>query len=214
MSKLSAALVAFQTECPSVAFDKTNPAFKSRYASLSAILKTIGPVLAKHGLAIVQFPVSSDGRVGCTTRIVHESGESMEETLLLPLAKNDPQGAGSAITYARRYGLSGALGIVADDDDDGEAAMGRAAAVARPNSQPAPRAEKKAPAMSAANRAKLKFAARERLKELTGDSGTGDDVMGVLTSVAKALGCASPIQMTDAQFGPALEAVQKWEPES
>lgn len=210
MSKLSAALVAFQTECPSVAFDKTNPAFKSRYASLAAILKTIGPVLAKHGLAIVQFPVSSDGKVGCTTRIVHESGEWMEETLLLPLAKNDPQGAGSAITYARRYGLSGALGIVADDDDDGEAAMGRAAAVAKPMAQPAPRATTKAaPAMSEANRDKIKHAAGLRAKELGDDSISAAEI---IKDVARMLEYDSPAKVKDIEFGRMLELVQKWEP--
>lgn len=212
MSKLSAALVAFQTECPSVAFDSKNPHFKNRYASLAAIHRVVTPILVKHGLAVLQFPVSEEGRAGCVTRVVHESGESMEETLLLPLAKNDPQGAGAAITYARRYGLSGALGLVTEEDDDGESAQGRAAAVARPNSQPAPRAAKKAPAMSSEKRDKLKFAARERMKQLTGDSGTADEVMTVLTDVAKDMGHTSPIEMTDAEFGHALEAVQKWEP--
>lgn len=212
MSKLSAALVAFQTECPSVAFDSKNPHFKNRYASLAAIHRVVTPLLVKHGLAVLQFPVSEEGRAGCVTRVVHESGESMEETLLLPLAKNDPQGAGAAITYARRYGLSGALGLVTEEDDDGESAQGRAAAVARPNSQPAPRAAKKAPAMSAEKRDKLKFAARARLHETTGDSGTAEEVMTVLTDVAKDMGHASPIEMTDAEFGAALEAVQKWEP--
>ena len=212
MSKLSAALVAFQSECPSVAFDSKNPHFKNRYASLAAIHKVVTPILIKHGLAVLQFPVSEDGKAGCVTRIVHESGESMEQTLMLPLAKNDPQGAGAAITYARRYGLSGALGLVTEEDDDGEAASGRAAAVAKPNSQPEPRAPKKAPAMSSANREKLKFAARERLKELTGDSGTADDVMNLIKGVAEHLGHASAIQLTDDEFGTALELVQKAEP--
>jgi hypothetical protein len=209
MSKLSAALVAFQTECPSVSFDKTNPAFKSRYASLAAILKTITPVLSKHGLAIVQFPVSADGKVGCVTRIIHESGESMEETLLLPLAKNDPQGAGSAITYARRYGLSGALGIVADDDDDGEAAMGRAAAVMKPMQQPAARPPKAASPMSNANKTKLAYASRERIKELGDDSIT---VVEIIREVAKQLGYGGEVELTDADFGDALSKVQTFDP--
>lgn len=213
MSKLSAALVAFQAECPSVNFDKKNPHFNSRYASLAAILKTVGPVLARHGLAAVQFPVSLDGKVGCTTRIVHESGESMEGTLLLPLTKNDPQGAGSAITYARRYGLSGALGIAVDDDDDGNVASASSAAVERPMRQAEPRAAK-GPAMSAANREKLKFACRERMKELTGDAGTAEDMTQILKDVAVALARGGPKDLTDGDFGKALEHVQKWEPAS
>lgn len=209
MSKLSAALVAFQTECPSVAFDKKNPHFNSRYASLAGILKTIGPVLAKHGLAVVQFPISGDGKVGCLTRIVHESGESMEETLLLPLAKNDPQGAGSAITYARRYGLSGALGIVAEEDDDGEAAQGRAAAVARPMQQPAPRSESRRPAMSEANREKVKHAAALRAKEIGDESITAAEI---IKDVARMLSHASPKTVLDVEYPRMLELVQKWEP--
>lgn len=209
MSKLSAALVAFQSECPSVAFDSRNPHFKNRYASLAAIHKVVTPILIKHGLAVLQFPVSEDGKAGCVTRIVHESGESMEDTLLLPLAKNDPQGAGAAITYARRYGLSGALGLVTEEDDDGEAASGRATAVAKPMQQAAPRTPKPASPMSNANKTKLAYAARERIKEL------GDDSLGaveIIRYVAKAMGYASEIELTDADFGDALSKVQTFEP--
>lgn len=208
MSKLSAALVAFQAECPSVGFDARNPHFKNRYATLAAIHRVVTPILSRHGLAVLQFPVSEDGKAGCVTRIVHASGESMEDTLLLPLAKNDPQGAGAAITYARRYGLSGALGLVTEEDDDGEAASGRSAAVAKPNAQPAPRA-KVEPAMSKASREKLKFAARERAKEL-GDETIGE--MEIIQSVAKSMGHASAIELLDIEFGGALELVQKFEP--
>jgi hypothetical protein len=209
MGSLHTALVAFQAECESVPFDSLNPHFKSRFASLSAIHKAIKPLLAKHGLAVLQFPVSTDGRAGCVTRIIHESGESMEETLLLPLAKNDPQGAGAAVSYARRYGLSGALGIVTEEDDDGEAAQGRAAAVAKPMQRPAPRAPKPASPMSNANKTKLAYAARERIKEL------GDDSIGpveIIRSVAKAMGYASEIELTDDDFGAALSKVQTFDP--
>lgn len=209
MSKLSAALVAFQTECPSVAFDSKNPHFKNRYASLAAIHRVVTPILVKHGLAVLQFPVSEEGRAGCVTRVVHESGESMEETLLLPLAKNDPQGAGAAITYARRYGLSGALGLVTEEDDDGEAAQGRAAAVAKPVAQPAPRAAAKAPAMSVENRDKIKHAAGIRAKEIGDDSITAGEI---IKDVARMLSHSSPIQVLDIEFGRMLELIQKWEP--
>ena len=209
MQKLAAALVAFQSECPSVAFDAKNPHFKSRYASLAAIHKVITPILVKHGLAVLQFPISDDGRAGCVTRIVHSSGESFEYPFTVPLAKNDPQGACAAVTYARRYGLSGALGLVTEEDGDGESAQGRAAAVARPNQQPAPRAAKPASPMSNANKTKLAYAARERIKEI------GDDSIGaveIIRSVAKQLGHASEIQLTDADFERAFSMVQSFEP--
>lgn len=212
MKQLATALLAFRAECPPIVRTKKNPHFKNTYAPLEAIHEIIDPLLAKHGLVVMQFPMASENRAGVSTRIMHTSGEFLEEQFLLPLAKNDPQGACSAVTYARRYGLSGALGLVTEEDDDGEAASGRAAAVAKPNSQPEPRAPKKAPAMSGANREKLKFAARERLKELTGDSGTADDVMNLIKGVAEHMGHASAIQLTDDEFGTALELVQKAEP--
>ena len=212
MENLAKALVAFQSECPSVPFDSKNPHFKSRYASLAAIHRVVTPILAKHGLAVMQFPTSEEGRAGVETHVIHSSGETLVGRFTLPLAKSDPQGACAAITYARRYGLSGALGIVTEEDDDGEAAHGLAEAVQRPNRQPEPRAAAKAPKMSDANRKKLKFAARERLKELTGDSGTADDVMRVLTDSARTLGLGSPLSLTDSQFGDALAVVQGWEP--
>lgn len=211
MKNLAAALVAFQAECPSIPKTKTNPHFKSKYAPLDAIHDAIKPLLSKHGLAVMQFPTAEQGAAGCITRVMHSSGEFLEERFLVPLSKQDPQGACSAVTYARRYGLSGALGIVADDDDDGEAAQGRSAAVNRPNRQPEPRTSKPA-GMSAATKKKLAFAARERMKELTGDSGTDDDVRTIMADVAKALGYASTVEMLDSDFGRALEAVQKWEP--
>lgn len=211
MENLAKALVAFRSKCPSIKYDSTNPHFKSKFASLAAIHAVIDPLLGEHGLAVMQFPIAADGRAGCRTVVIHESGQSLEESFTVPVAKNDPQGACAAVSYARRYGLSGALGLVTEEDDDGEAAMGRSNAVAKPNRQPAPRTSK-SPAMSAANREKLKFAARERLKELVGDDWSANDVMGVLMDVAKGFGFASPVELTDADFGRALEAVQKWEP--
>ncbi len=208
---LAAALVDFQSECPSIAYDARNPHFKSRYATLAAIRKTIAPLLAKHGLSVMQFPISEDGRAGVITRVMHVSGEFVEHPFMVPITKSDPQSACSAVSYARRYGLSGALGLVTEEDDDGEAAMGRTAAVERPNRQPEPRTLRPA-GMSGATKKKLAFAARERMKELSGDTGTDDDVRAIVTDVARSLGYASTVEMLDSDFGRALEAVQKWEP--
>lgn len=79
------------------------------------------PVLSSLGLVLVQSPSSLDGEPALTTRLIHvETGEELSDTMPLMLAKDDPQGQGSAITYARRYALMSTLGLVADEDNDAE----------------------------------------------------------------------------------------------
>lgn len=122
--KLSAALVKAQAEMSGAVKDSANPFFKSKYADLQSVIKAIKEPFAKYGLAYTQFPITSDSGIGVTTRLVHESGEWLECGFFLPLTKLDPQAAGSAITYARRYALQAMAGIPAVDDD-AEMAMGR-----------------------------------------------------------------------------------------
>lgn len=153
MAAIAPALVAAQAEMKAVGKDATNPHFRSRYATLDAIMDMVRPVLARHGLAVMQgtlYPdTNEDGRLtslAVETRIIHTSGEWVASSVIMPVAKADPQGAGSAVTYGRRYGLSALLAIVADDDDDGNAATGgaqaaREAAPARPAASRAPAPE-------------------------------------------------------------------------
>jgi hypothetical protein len=122
IKELAAALVKAQAELKNPAFDSTNPHFKSKFASLAAVREAVLPVLNKHGLAITQFPVSADEHSGVHNLLMHVSGEWIEEACLLPLDKNNAQGAGSAVTYARRYSLQAIAGVVADEDDDANAA--------------------------------------------------------------------------------------------
>ena len=123
-TKLNAALVAAIAELRNVQKDKTNPHFKSKFASLDAIIDATRPVLAKNGLAIVQLPEydSDNQTAGVVTRVIHSSGESIESKLLLPVKSNDPMACGSAISYSRRYSMSAVLMICADEDDDGVSA--------------------------------------------------------------------------------------------
>jgi hypothetical protein len=87
------------------------------------IVETIRPILAEHDLAIMQGASSDDGKVlTVETMLVHKSGEWMASDVVVPMAKIDPQGAGGALTYGRRYGLSALLNIVSDEDDDGNQA--------------------------------------------------------------------------------------------
>lgn len=124
---LAQALVAAQGEFESVAKTATNPFFKSKYADLPAVVSAAAPILKSHGLAITQLlgfipEVNVDT---LTTRLIHESGQWIESTMRLYLTKSDAQGQGSATTYARRYSYMAILGLVADEDDDGNKASGQ-----------------------------------------------------------------------------------------
>jgi hypothetical protein len=123
LTALATALAKAQAEMKNPTFDSVNPHFKSKFASLAAVRESVIPVLAKHGLSLTQFPTTMDGMAGCVNRLLHASGEWLEHSCLLPLDRNNAQGAGSCITYARRYSLQGIAGVVADEDDDGNAAV-------------------------------------------------------------------------------------------
>jgi hypothetical protein len=123
---LAQALVAFHRDPPDVHLDSVNPHFRSRFASLPGNLPAIREKLAKQGLSVSQF-VTCAGTAenplpALRTVILHESGEREEDIMLLSVEKPGPQAQGAAITYARRFALFAALGLVGGEDDDGEAA--------------------------------------------------------------------------------------------
>jgi len=121
-TKISAALVAAQKAFGPALKTSTNPHFKSHYADLSACIEAVIDGLNANGIALIQRPQPCESGVMIETLFVHESGESLSGgTLHVPAQKNDPQGYGSALTYARRYSLCAACGI-APEDDDGNAA--------------------------------------------------------------------------------------------
>ena len=122
IDQLAAALVAAQAEMPRVAKTKLNPFFKSKYADLASVVDVVGPVISKHGLTVPQFVSHREDRTTLKTFLVHASGQWIGDEMVLHMSKNTPQDQGSAITYARRYAYCSVLGIVADDDDDGNAA--------------------------------------------------------------------------------------------
>ena len=146
ISKIAPALVAAQQAITFASKDAKNPHFKSTYADLPAVIDAIKPSLNAQGIMFLQAPSPSEpGTLALTTRLVHESGEWIEDTATVPLPKNDPQGYGSAMTYARRYALAAITGLY-QDDDDGNAASHVPAkpaqqpikAIARPSLMPAP----------------------------------------------------------------------------
>lgn len=121
-AKLDAALAKAQGEIEAAAKDKVNPHFRSKYADLSSVWAAIRPALAKHGISITQWPIhSDDGRLHIVTRLAHD-GEWIRAHFSIPVQKQDAQGFGSATTYAKRFSLAACVGVVADDDDDGNAA--------------------------------------------------------------------------------------------
>lgn len=123
IKKIAAAIVKVQSEIHNPSNTATNPFFKSKYAPLSEILKEIRPLLAKHGLATFQEAAGDGDHVCIKTHLLHESGESISTNWLrVRPDKGTAQGAGSAITYLRRYQLSALLNISSEDDDDGNAA--------------------------------------------------------------------------------------------
>lgn len=125
---LAAAYVQAFAEIEAATKDKENPAFKaggkvSKYADLGAVIDAIKPALIKHGLFFIQRPVPSDGGVSVQTIVGNGSGETMDlGTTYVPANKNDAQAHGSAMTYARRYGLQTGFGVPTEDDD-GNAAV-------------------------------------------------------------------------------------------
>lgn len=120
IAKITAALVAAQTEIKNMKPEKEGYGYN--YVDLPSIIDQVKPVLKKHKLAVTQFPCGSNGAVGVSTILVHESGEFISNDFVMPLPKlakmNDAQAAGAVITYARRYALSAVLNLTADEDID------------------------------------------------------------------------------------------------
>jgi len=135
---LYAALAAAQGEMGRALKDATNPHFKMKYADLASVCDACMPSLSKHGIAVLQPAFDDDtGRYVKTIFVHGDSGESAECRVPLIVAKNDMQGYGSAVTYARRYGLMGMAGI-APDDDDGNAAIKSPPVVDQRKQEPQP----------------------------------------------------------------------------
>jgi hypothetical protein len=122
LDKIAAAFVKAQKSFSPALKTHTNPAFKSKYADLSACIEAVIDALGANEIALVQKTHNDSTGVTVETVFLHSSGESFASGMLhVPASKQDPQGYGSALTYARRYSLMAACGI-APEDDDGNAA--------------------------------------------------------------------------------------------
>lgn len=126
IAALAAALAKAQGEIEGATKDASNPAFRSKYATLASIWDACRAALSKNGIAVVQSPGTDDaGAVTMTTMLIHSSGQWMQGALAVKPMKPDAQGVGSVVTYLRRYALAAMVGVAPDDDDDGEAGVGR-----------------------------------------------------------------------------------------
>lgn len=119
-TELLKAFVAAQGEMDAVYKNANNPAFKTKYANLSAVLEAVMPALSKHGLALIQSASYDDDGVAVETIIAHTGGGMMTTTLRAKPQNATPQGVGSVVTYLRRYSVM-AVTAVAPEDDDGNA---------------------------------------------------------------------------------------------
>lgn len=140
LHELAPALVAAQGEFSAVPKTAENPFFHSKYADLATVVTQTQPILFKHGLAVAQFPTVLDGEPALKTYLIHKSGQFLCDTMRLQAAKQDPQGQGAAITYARRFAYQAVLGLVADEDDDGNQASQAKAVERQPKMSPADKA--------------------------------------------------------------------------
>jgi hypothetical protein len=122
INELATALAKAQAKIEGATKDKTNPHFRSSYADLASVWDACRSALTSNGLSVSQTAgASEDGRVRVTTILMHSSGQWLCDDLGMKPVKDDPQGVGSCITYARRYALAAIVGV-APEDDDGNAA--------------------------------------------------------------------------------------------
>ena len=121
ISKLAISLVKFNSEVSKIAKDAKNPFFKSNYVTLDKLIEATRPILQENGLVVMQSPLSKeDGSIGIQTLLIHESGEFIESEpiFMKPAKANDPQQAGSIISYMRRYSYQAILNLNTGEDDD------------------------------------------------------------------------------------------------
>ena len=174
INELATALAKAQGAMRFAAKDANNPFFKSKYADLSSVVEAIRDALATNGLSYMQHLQQSEKHEVCVeTVILHASGQWIGcGVVAIPVNKNDAQGYGSALTYARRYSLSAAVGVVADDDD------GNAAAASAPKAQAPKPIAKEVPA-------KVKEKVAEIQKPHAKGTISGDPSEGDLSGIAE-----------------------------
>jgi hypothetical protein len=187
---IHAAFVAAQTGFAPALKQSNNPHFKSRYADLATCVEAVLDALNENGIGLMQVTHPNTEGVEVETVLVHESGTTLSGgRLFVPAAKHDPQGYGSALTYARRYSLMATCGHAPEDDDGNAASAPRPAA---PASRPAAPARFVSPSVSQTERIIADIRESKTLEELKKQYmdaikaiDVGDDVAAIAITAAK-----------------------------
>lgn len=132
MKELAAALCKAQQQIEGAKKDSTNPHFKNKYADLGSVWEACKSALVANGLSVAQFGRLTEHGPALVTRLLHSSGEFIDGEIPLLNGKGDMQGLGSALTYARRYGLAAMVGVSPEDDDGNAASEKREPAKVEP----------------------------------------------------------------------------------
>lgn len=174
------AMSKFRTQLKQPKLDGDNPFFKSGYVTLEGVQKAVDEALKDTGLSYVQKVYNDcNGGVGVETIIMHEDGEVLSSgQLSLRPTKNDPQGYGSAITYAKRYQLAAMFGISSDKDDDGNAAS-------QPQQQQTPQQQQKQAPQITPLQAEYQRLMVKLVKRLNGDKKRADELVNSVLGEGK-----------------------------
>ncbi len=196
LANLAAALAAAQAELPVI--PRTTPGHYGPYADLASVREAVRPVLARHGLSIVQLPSAANT---LTTMVLHASGEWIAGEMDLHQAST-PQGQGSAISYARRYALSAALCLATEPDDDAELAQ---------SEQPAPRPRQAAGRAPRENGAAVSEAQQRALHALARKQDMDRDALLAVCSHVIGRDIESSAELTKTEASRVISALQQEE---
>lgn len=173
VNEVFGALSKAQGDMKPAVMDSKNPHFNSKFASLTAVQDAYRGPLAKNGLAITQMVESDENGYTIQTILGHASGQYISSTFRLMVTKQDMQGLGSAVTYARRYAISALLGVVDTEDDDAEASLNRS----KPQAQ-RPTPTPKAAGAAVKNQAPASMAQIKQISALANDRSISKGVLG------------------------------------
>ncbi len=220
-AEFSEAFVNMQAELPTVPKSRKGQEGNQhyKYADLASIMEAAGPILTKHGFAIMQKAMvetreSGEVLAGVETFLIHKSGICQQSTTLLPVRKEHgtlTKAIGGVITYARRYSLS-ILGICTEDDTEDAPGVGGGRGTREPKAKKSTPQKGREAYLDKPSIAKLKFAAKERLVEL-GMEPEESAVNDVCRAALKAHGYASSLAAKQSEFDSIFVDVQGWNPE-
>lgn len=213
ITNLAVSLAKFNMNVQRIEKDGTNPHFKNRYTTLDAILDEVRPMLAEQGLSVIQMPSGEGDQLKLTTLLLHITGEWIEsDPINMRPVKNDPQGVGSATTYARRYSLCAFLGLSTGDvDDDGNSSSQPPRTTQQPQRTNTPPPSTQAPTSQPnASSDGISGAQRGMIKKLLADKQISDDRY---RDILNGYGVTSSNDLTKRDASALIKQLQEYVPE-